>query len=285
MQKILIVDDDITLRAALTRYLKDRGFLVHSATSGVEGFESFIQDPPDLIVSDVVMPEMDGFELCARVRESGTGRLIPFIFLSGRCDLEDRIQGHSIGADDYLVKPFHPRELIAKIEAQLARAGRIHSEITRALKQPSDELASAQPQVPLPLTPAEEKVFWEVIQGFTNKKIGDRLFLSPRTVQTHLSNILSKLSLENRSQLIRYAFENGYQPPRSMSAIENEEATPTAEEATPTAEEATPTAEEATPTASATTATVRTTTVRTTATIATANQYSTASRRNGRQIP
>ena len=57
-------------------------------------------------------------------------------------------------------------------------------------------------------------MFWEVIQGFTNKKIGDRLFISPRTVQTHLSNILSKLSLENRSQLIRYAFENGHKPPQ-----------------------------------------------------------------------
>ncbi len=217
MQKILIVDDDSTLRAALTRYLKDRGFLVQSATSGVEGLECFTQDMPDLIVSDVVMPEMDGFELCTRVRESGTGRLIPFIFLSGRCDLEDRIQGLSLGADDYLVKPFHPRELIAKIEAQLARANRIHLEITRALKQPNRAPSLAQPQAPLPLTPAEEKVFWEVIQGFTNKKIGDRLFLSPRTVQTHLSNILSKLSLENRSQLIRYAFENGYQPPLSIN--------------------------------------------------------------------
>jgi DNA-binding NarL/FixJ family response regulator len=222
MQKILIVDDDSTLRAALTRYLKDRGFSVNSAASGVEGFESFSQDTPDLIVSDVVMPEMDGFELCTRVRESSTGRLIPFIFLSGRCDLEDRIQGHSLGADDYLVKPFHPRELIAKIEAQLARASRIHSEIKWALKQPTRaDIPVVQPLAPLPLTPAEEKVFWEVIQGFTNKKIGDRLFLSPRTVQTHLSNILSKLSLENRSQLIRYAFENGYRPPRSASNLEN----------------------------------------------------------------
>lgn len=216
MQKILIVDDDATLRAALTRYLKDRGFVVRNAASGREGLDSFTEDTPDLIVSDVVMPEMDGFELCTRVRESGSGQLVPFIFLSGRCDLEDRIQGHSIGADDYLVKPFHPRELIAKIEAQLARAQRIHSEIQRV----SQQLGKDSPpptKAPLPLTPAEEKVFWEVIQGFTNKKIGDRLFISPRTVQTHLSNILSKLSLENRSQLIRYAFENGHKPPPQIS--------------------------------------------------------------------
>jgi DNA-binding NarL/FixJ family response regulator len=215
MQTILIVDDDNTLRAALTRYLKDRGFLVHNAASGLEGLERFNKDKPDLIVSDVVMPEMDGFELCAKVRESDFGQLVPFIFLSGRCDLEDRIQGHSIGADDYLVKPFHPRELIAKIEAQLARASRIHSQIERLIAQTAPvggEVPASEPAEPLPLTPAEEKVFWEVVQGFTNKKIGDRLFISPRTVQTHLSNILSKLALENRSQLIRFAFENGYKP-------------------------------------------------------------------------
>ncbi len=212
MQKILIVDDDSTLRAALTRYLQDRGFAVRNAISGLEGFECFVQDVPDLIVSDVVMPEMDGFELCTKVRGTDFGQLVPFIFLSGRCDLEDRIQGHSIGADDYLVKPFHPRELIAKIEAQLARASRISAEIRRLQQKPGAAAVKSQP--PLPLTPAEEKVFWEVVQGYTNKKIGDHLFISPRTVQTHLSNILSKLSVENRSQLIRYAFENGYVPPK-----------------------------------------------------------------------
>ncbi len=211
MSKILIVDDDNTLRAALTRYLQDRGFLVHSAASGIEGLDSFMQDVPDLILSDVVMPDMDGFELCEKVREMALGQLVPFIFLSGRCDLEDRIQGHSIGADDYLVKPFHPRELIAKIEAQLARASRIHLQIESALKLSQFEQPEAT-QAPLMLTPAEEKVFWEVVQGFTNKTIGGHLFISPRTVQTHLSNILSKLSLENRSQLIRYAFENGHTP-------------------------------------------------------------------------
>ncbi|MGB3789553.1 MAG: response regulator transcription factor [Phormidesmis sp.] len=213
MQKILIIDDDRTLRAALTRYLTDRGFAVHSASSGSEGFNSFSQDAPDLIVSDVVMPGMDGFHLCAKIRGTERGQLLPFIFLSARCELEDRIQGHSLGADDYLVKPFHPKELIAKIESQLARAGRVVSQIDRALQQTSPEPTVVQP--PLPLTPAEEKVFWEVIQGYTNKKIGDRLFISPRTVQTHLSSILSKLALENRSQLIRYAFENGYTPVQS----------------------------------------------------------------------
>jgi DNA-binding NarL/FixJ family response regulator len=216
MKKILIVDDDSTLRAALTRYLGERGFLVRNATSGSEALDLFKQDPPDLVVSDVMMPEMDGFAFCSELRAIRSGQLVPFIFLSGRGELDDRIQGHTMGADDYLVKPFHPKELIAKIEAQLERSRRMHAEIIRLVQQvePSAEAAPARlPQEPLPLTPAEEKVFWEVIQGYTNKQIGDRLFISPRTVQTHLSNILSKLSLENRSQLIRYAYERGYETP------------------------------------------------------------------------
>lgn len=217
MKKVLIVDDDVVLRTAMSRYLQNRGYVVQDAESGVEGLAIFEQDLPDLVVSDVMMPEMDGYEFCRRIRATRSGQLVPFIFLSSRGELSDRVLGHRIGADDYLVKPFEPKELLAKIESQLERSRRVHSEIVRLMQQstPVEPLPTATPAPTerLPLTPAEEKVFWEVIQGYTNKQIGDRLFVSPRTVQTHLSNILSKLELENRSQLIRFAFEHGYHPP------------------------------------------------------------------------
>ncbi len=218
MKRLLVVDDDATLRMALTRYLEKRGYLIQDVASAVEALHLFEQDPPDLVVSDVMMPEMDGFEFCRRIRSSRSGQLVPFIFLSSKGDVEDRVHGHSIGADDYLIKPFEPRELLAKIEAQLERSRRIHSEIVRLMQRGMNDTSYSNEQTPalpspLPLTPAEEKVFWEVIQGLTNKQIGDRLFISPRTVQTHLSNILSKLQLENRSQLVRFAFERGYKVP------------------------------------------------------------------------
>lgn len=213
MKKVLIVDDDITLRTAVIRYLQNRGYSVQEAASGAEALSLFEQNPPDIIVSDVMMPEMDGLEFCRRLRATRSGQLVPFIFLSSRKDVEDRVQGHQMGADDYLIKPFDPKELVAKIESQLERSRRIHAEIVRLMQQSQVETPAPEKPPQLPLTPAEEKVFWEVIQGFTNKQIGDRLFVSPRTVQTHLSNILSKLHLESRSQLIRYAFERGYRPP------------------------------------------------------------------------
>ena len=232
MKKILIVDDDRTMRTVLTRYLENRGYQVEQVSSGTEALAVFAKNPPDLVVSDVMMPEMDGLEFCRRLRSTPSGQLMPFIFLSGKGELEDRIYGHSIGADDYLTKPVDPRELVAKIEAQLERTRRIHSEIIRLMQlscgSPSGQSASpsltpeaaeipaaANPETaatpgPLPLTPAEERVFWEVIQGLTNKQISDRLFISPRTVQTHLSSILNKLELENRAQLVRFAYEQGY---------------------------------------------------------------------------
>ena len=104
------------------------------------------------------------------------------------------------------------------MKGQLERSHRIHAEIVRLLQNSTVEQVKIPPPTvtpesqPLPLTPAEERVFWEVIQGYTNKQISDRLFISPRTVQAHLSSIFSKLQLENRSQLVRFALEGGYKP-------------------------------------------------------------------------
>lgn len=226
MKRVLVVDDDATLRMALTRYLEKRGYAVLSAGSGAEALQVFEDDPPDLVVSDVMMAEMDGYEFCRRLRATRSGQLVPFIFLSSRAELDARVQGHMMGADDYLIKPFEPKELLAKIEAQLERSRRFHAELVRMMQRSPDPVEAPSPQpaantMVLPLTPAEAKVFWEVVQGYTNKQIGDRLFVSPRTVQTHLSNILSKLELENRSQLVRFAFEHGFKPPTDPSNDES----------------------------------------------------------------
>ncbi len=241
MKKILVVDDDSILRTVLRRYLEKQGYQVEDVGSGAEGLTTFNSYSPDLVVSDVAMPEMDGFEFCRKLRSQPSGQLVPFIFLSGKDKVEDRIEGHSIGADDYLTKPFEMRELLAKIEGLLEKSRRIHSEIVRLMQQlttsgvgnggfssqqsgleigainSSQSNTEVKNPEPLPLTPAEERVFWEVIQGLTNKQISDNLFISPRTVQTHLSNILSKLQLENRSQLVRFAYEQGYQQTKNLA--------------------------------------------------------------------
>ena len=235
MKKILIVDDDSILRKVLQNSLEQKGYQVVSVDSGKSALVQFSQDVPDIIISDVSMPEMNGFEFCRQLRSQPSGKLIPFIFLSAKDDLDDRIQGHTIGADSYLTKPFEMKELLAHIEALIERSRRVHAEIVHLIEQlvnsqsanllanisqgstaQSDTATSpaekpSSPPKPLPLTPAEERVFWETIQGFTNKQISERLFISPRTVQTHLSNILNELNLSNRTQLVRFAYEQGYE--------------------------------------------------------------------------
>ncbi|MGB2924330.1 MAG: response regulator transcription factor [Limnothrix sp.] len=217
MKRVLVVDDDPILRKILQNFLAQKGYQIEVAASGDAALEVWEQYQPDLIVSDVNMPSMDGLEFCRRLRAMPSGQLVPFIFLSGQDELEDRLKGHSSGADDYVTKPFEMQELLAKIERQLERTQRIHAEIVRIVQSVKPKATQApeptpEPE-PLPLTPAEIRVFWEVVQGLTNKQISEHLFISPRTVQTHLSNILGKLQLENRSQLVRFAYENGYQAP------------------------------------------------------------------------
>ncbi|MFM9265545.1 response regulator [Tychonema sp. BBK16] len=223
MERILVVDDEADCQTVLAMYLEGQGYRVQCATSAIEALSIFENDPPDLVISDVMMPEMDGFEFCRRLRNTHLGKLMPFIFLSGQGEIGSKVEGHSIGADDYLVKPFQSEEILAKVKAQLERSHRIHAEIVRllqnstslAIKPKTLAVAPPPPPAPLPLTPAEERVFWEVIQGYTNKQISHRLFISPRTVQAHLGSIFSKLHIENRSQLVKFALERGYKPPQS----------------------------------------------------------------------
>ena len=211
MITILIVDDDSTLQIALARRLRSHGYDVISAASGAEALNLLGDRSVDVVVSDILMPEMSGFEFCRKLRERPNGQLVPFIFLSSLGELNDRVQGYELGADDYLVKPFHSQELLAKIQAALARSERLKNAMQQVAKEGLG--GGAQEPEPLPLSPAEEKVFWEVVQGFTNKEIADNLYISPRTVQTHLSRIMTKLGFTNRSQIVRFAFEHGYTQP------------------------------------------------------------------------
>jgi two-component system response regulator ChvI len=112
--RILLVDDDVTLTAVLAAALGDEGFQVQSAPNGVAGLRRFEAEGADLLILDILMPEMDGLELCRRVRRKST---VPIILLSSRAEEVDRVTGLETGADDYLTKPFSTRELVARIRA------------------------------------------------------------------------------------------------------------------------------------------------------------------------
>ena len=116
--KILIIDDDEKLNQLLTDYLGKMGFTVLTATLPSTGFEKLKGENPDLVILDVMLPEMDGFEVCRSIRQASS---TPVIMLTARGEVMDRIVGLEIGADDYLPKPFEPRELVARIQVILRR--------------------------------------------------------------------------------------------------------------------------------------------------------------------
>ncbi|HIN01670.1 MAG TPA: response regulator transcription factor [Deltaproteobacteria bacterium] len=116
--KILIIDDDEKLNRLLTDYLSKMGFTVLTTTLPSAGLEKLEEETPDLVILDVMLPEMDGFEVCRTIRQSSS---VPVVMLTARGEVMDRVVGLEIGADDYLPKPFEPRELVARIQAILRR--------------------------------------------------------------------------------------------------------------------------------------------------------------------
>jgi two-component system alkaline phosphatase synthesis response regulator PhoP len=120
MRRVLIVDDDPKVCETLDRYLAHAGYATASALDGTKALEMVQTFAPDLVVLDLMLPRVDGLEVCRMLRETSA---IPIIMLTARTTERDRLTGLSLGADDYLTKPFSPRELVARVEAVLRRAG------------------------------------------------------------------------------------------------------------------------------------------------------------------
>ena len=153
--KVLILDDDEKLNALLTEYLGGFGFSVRTFGHPDDGLRALKTDPPDIVVLDVMLPGMDGFAVCRKVRETSR---VPIVMLTARGEVTDRIVGLELGADDYLSKPFEPRELVARIQAVLRRGSA--SEPEERVKVGTLEVNGATRSAsldgrPLPLTGAE----------------------------------------------------------------------------------------------------------------------------------
>jgi len=117
-QIVLVVDDDHNIREILSLYFTKEGFQVEEAADGVEAIRKIDQVKPNVIILDIMLPILDGIEVCRQVRKFSR---VPIIMLSARVEDEDRIMGLELGADDYIVKPFNPREVIARVNAVLRR--------------------------------------------------------------------------------------------------------------------------------------------------------------------
>lgn len=207
-KRLLVVDDEPNLLVAVAACLRGEGYEVTTARSGREALVRLAETMPDLIVSDIRMPGMDGYTLARHVRSSARTALVPIVFLTAKDETADRIEGFRNGVDAYLTKPFEPDELVAVIKSILSRVERTHAEIARLVgdANQSGEQAVIHDE---DLTEAEERIAAAVARGLSNKEIAAEFGISVRTVENHISHILSKKSFSNRVEIARHWIERG----------------------------------------------------------------------------
>lgn len=215
--KILVVDDDLGTRLSISDYLELSGYKVITANDGKEGLMMVNKHHPDLIVTDIIMPQMNGYELVRHVRQQAQFRLLPVILLTARTQTQERILGYQSGCDLYLPKPFELEELAAAISNLLERSRIIQSEYQLSLQEnlkKADSIGETDfsddkiTQLHESLTNREQEVLEILTHGLSNAEIGDRLHLSPRTVEKYVSSLLRKTDTSNRAELVRFAMEH-----------------------------------------------------------------------------
>ncbi|HUX87961.1 MAG TPA: response regulator transcription factor [Chloroflexota bacterium] len=132
MARILVVEDELSLRSTITYSLRRDGHEVLTAADGEQALAAWASGPTDLVLLDLMLPKIDGFEVCRRLRQSSS---VPIVMLTARTDEIDRVVGLEIGADDYVTKPFSMRELMARVKAVLRRRDLLREEISRSNRQ------------------------------------------------------------------------------------------------------------------------------------------------------
>ena len=197
-----MIDDDAMMRRQITALLAAEGYGTVEARNGREGVALAAKERPDLVLCDITMPEMNGHRVLEAVRSDSAIAHLPFIFLTGWGEKEDLRTGMNLGADDYLVKPVEPDELLAAVRTRLRR----HQSAGRG----TTPLAAATPealQAALSLTPREAEILSWVVQGKTNPEIGIILGIQLTTVKKHLESTFAKLGVENRTGAVTLALE------------------------------------------------------------------------------
>ena len=203
---IVIIDDDQSIRELASVYLEKEGFRVESAADGASGIERVAVATPDLVILDLMMPGMSGYDVCKALRQSSN---IPILMLTARDDDVDKIVGLELGADDYVTKPFNPRELVARVKAILRRAetaspaqvnGVIHAgDLTvdrqrREARAAGREIALRTKEFDLLATLAENEGIVLTREQLLDRVWGYNFYGETRTVDVHVQHVRAKIA-------------------------------------------------------------------------------------------
>lgn len=225
VERILLVDDEPGIRESVQAYLDyNENWEVEVASNAKEGWEKIQQQIPDLIISDIMMPEVNGLQFLAQLKEDSRYRDIPVVFLTAKGMTTDRIEGYTAGCDAYLPKPFDADELEAIVrnllekqkQKQASNSGNLQlDELVRDVKDIKDKLDNTnkftitEPPMKIDLTPREQSVLDLVSQGLMNKEIARTLETSVRNVEKYVSRLFSKTGTNSRTELVRFALKHG----------------------------------------------------------------------------
>lgn len=225
---VLLAEDDEGTRLSICDYLELEGYSVVLASDGEMALQQVFDHQPQLIITDIGMPYLDGYTLIQKVRQHPAFRLLPVIFLTAHNQMQDRIRGYQVGCDAYLPKPFELQEIgaivrnllersqliqsawIQQVALQTAQQRAIQAEVQGWISDGKTDrvVCAPAPEVGPDLTPREQDVLVLLSNGLSNAQIGDRLFLSPRTVEKYVSSLLRKTDTSNRSELLRFALSH-----------------------------------------------------------------------------
>jgi DNA-binding NarL/FixJ family response regulator len=207
MRRILVIEDEPEMRRNIVKLLRYHEYEPIEAENGRKGVELARRERPDLILCDVMMPELDGYEVLQALRQDAVLALIPFVFLTAKGDKDDLRSGMNLGADDYLTKPVANADLAQTIEARLRRSQQ------QAKREFKPDFSSTDPLLKLGLTArATETLLW-LAQGKTNSDIATILGITESTVKKHVQEIFEKLGVETRGAATVRALEVLSSPP------------------------------------------------------------------------
>jgi DNA-binding response OmpR family regulator len=245
LPRILIIEDELPMRTGLRDCLERQGYRVLVAADGESGLEKAIQEKPDLILLDIMMPRLDGFSLCAELRRLSNP--VPILILTAKGKIEDRVRGLDLGADDFLAKPFSRDELLARVRALLRRVQRqMHvlkivtlgevqldfvQQRARRNQEPlyltAKEFAMLRLLLEQPGEPVSRDRFLDVVWGYT-------AFPTTRTVDKHIASLRSKIEVDpDQPRWIQTVHAVGYRMDLPESALSQNEVTQPSQNKTP----------------------------------------------------
>ena len=205
VQTVLVVEDESSIASFVALYLKNAGYKVRTVGTGEAALERLANERPDLVVLDLMLPDLDGIEVCRRIRKSSE---VPILMLTARDEDVDKIIGLEVGADDYLTKPFNPRELVARVKSILRRSGPERRELqTRQITHGKLEIDAGRREVQvggeeIQLAPKEFDLLWELLDHrglvLTRDQLLERVWGytfagDTRTVDVHVRQLRRKL--------------------------------------------------------------------------------------------